>query len=325
MCRFALLRHAERPIDRLRRGHRNRPKVAAYRAPGAPIAAFARRKRDGRAGAQAGHGPDRAAREERGEERHQDRTTGRPIANIGYRGDAGRRRKPTRITRRRWARTRAAASPRASGSTSAASPSAAVHVNEDGTVVVVIGQSRHRRLARLDRHDGGRGAGRAGREVVRPIVARYRLDRLHHPDRRQPRDLRHRHGCDPGGREGGRASSRRAPRRSGTSRSMRWSGRTAQALPAGSNAGAFEPLSLAAIALKSGADRRADQRRGVAERAGRRAGLRHAYLRRRGRPGDRPRHHPALHRGAGRRQGDPSRATSRARSRAAPRRASAGR
>ena len=62
----------------------NRPKVAAYRAPGAPIYVVRRRKRDRRAGAQAGHGPADAAREERGARTAPRRITGRRISNIGF-------------------------------------------------------------------------------------------------------------------------------------------------------------------------------------------------------------------------------------------------
>ena len=50
-----------------------------------------------------------------------------------------RRRSAIRTTRHRWVRTRAAASPAASGSMPAANPAPQVNVNEDGTVVVVTG------------------------------------------------------------------------------------------------------------------------------------------------------------------------------------------
>ena len=55
--------------------------------------------------------------------------------------------------------------------------SAAVHVDEDGTVVAVSRQSRHRRLARLDGDDGRRGAGPARRKRAADR-RRHRLDRL---------------------------------------------------------------------------------------------------------------------------------------------------
>ena len=60
------------------------------------------------------------------------------------------------------------------------------------------------------------------------------------------------------------------------------------ARPAGDNAGKFEPLSLAQIAAKRKRDGRADRRRLVEQYGGRRGRLQHAYLRRRGRSRDRP-------------------------------------
>ncbi len=83
--------------------------------------------------------------------------------------------------------------------------SAACHINEDGTAVVVVGNSRYRRLARLDGDDGGRDPGHPGR--TRPADhRRHQLDRLLVPDRRQPRHLRDRHGHDPSRRKGRRTS-----------------------------------------------------------------------------------------------------------------------
>ena len=78
-----------------------------------------------------------------------------------------------------------------------------------------------------------------------------------------------------------------------------------KAYPAGPNAGSFEPLSLAEIALKAARTGGPITRRGVDQRAGRRRRLRDAYLRRRGRPRDRPGQDPALHRGPGCRPRDP--------------------
>ena len=72
-------------------------------------------------------------------------------------------------------------------------------------------------------------------------------------------------------------------------------------------------------------DRRADRRVRPHQRPGRGAEPGHAPGRPRGRSRDRPRDHPPIHGGPGRRQGAPSRATSRASTRAAPCRASAGR
>ena len=70
----------------------NRPKVAAYRAPGAPIASFAVESALDDLARKLGMDPMRAAREERGEERHQD----------ALRADAPEYRLP----RRRWRRRR---------------------------------------------------------------------------------------------------------------------------------------------------------------------------------------------------------------------------
>ena len=78
------------------------------------------------------------------------------------------------------------------------------------------------------------------------------------------------------------------------------------AFPAGSNAGAFEPLDLAALALKAGRTGGPINAEVSVNAQGAGAGLRRAYLRRDGRQGDRPRHDRALHRDPGRRQGDPS-------------------
>ena len=85
----------------------------------------------------------------------------RPTARASRRSAWSRRSRPRariRTTRRRSARTRAAASPSASGSTRGMSSSAELHLTEDGTAVVAIGQPRHRRLARLARDHGGGGA-----------------------------------------------------------------------------------------------------------------------------------------------------------------------
>ena len=117
----------------------NRPKHAAYRAPGAPMAAFAVEGVVNELAAAAGHGPDRAAPEERGEGRHALRL--RP----DLRPDrlASRRWRPRKnhphYYRRRSAPTRAAASPAASGSTSAARPRVSLSVNVDGTVALALG------------------------------------------------------------------------------------------------------------------------------------------------------------------------------------------
>ena len=64
-------------------------------------------------------------------------------------------------------------------------------------------QPGHRRLPRIHRHDGGRGAGDTGNACAHG-GRRHDIDRLHPCDRRLSRHLRDRHGGDPGGRKGGR-------------------------------------------------------------------------------------------------------------------------
>ncbi len=69
-----------------------------------------------------------------------------------------------------------------------------------------VRQPGYRRLARLDRHDGGRDAAGPGRQGA-DDRRRHCLDRVYPRDRRFPGDLRHRHGGDHGRREGGGCSS----------------------------------------------------------------------------------------------------------------------
>ena len=115
----------------------NRPKSAAYRAPGSPISAFAvesvldilakkigmdplqlRLKNAARAGTPMIYGPK--------------------LGHGGY-AETSRHWSTIRPTRRRSAPTRGAASPRAIGSTAAASRAPSVQVNEDGTVIIATG------------------------------------------------------------------------------------------------------------------------------------------------------------------------------------------
>jgi hypothetical protein len=95
MCGFAM-------YDLERRHHvgydvvSNRPKVAAYRAPGAPISSFAVESCIDELAARARHRPAGAARDERGEERHQDPITARP-SSISASADAGGGAKPSAL------------------------------------------------------------------------------------------------------------------------------------------------------------------------------------------------------------------------------------
>ena len=144
----------------------NTPKVAAYRAPGAPIAAFGVESAIDELARKLGMDPIELAVKNGVADGIEGglRTDLRATSATSRRW---RRSGTTRTIRRRSAPTRAAASPSASGSTSAARSTAAVHVNEDGTATVVTGQSRYRRLARLDGDDGRRSAGPADRAGAR--------------------------------------------------------------------------------------------------------------------------------------------------------------
>ena len=117
-----------------------------------------RRKRDRRARPQARHGPDRAAPEERGQGRHQDRLRA-DLREHRLRRDAGGGEEAPALRRRRSGRTRAAAWPPASGSTSAAKSCGAVHIAEDGTAVVMSGNPDIGGSRASHGDDGGRGAG----------------------------------------------------------------------------------------------------------------------------------------------------------------------
>ena len=99
----------------------NRPKVAAYRAPGSPIGAFAMESTLDELADGPENGPAGAAPEERRQGRHQGRL--RPdVPQDRLRGNADARRWSIRTTAHRWGPTRVAASPAASGSTPAANP-----------------------------------------------------------------------------------------------------------------------------------------------------------------------------------------------------------
>ena len=183
----------------------NRPKVAAYRAPGAPNSTFgvescidelARELEHRSAASCARSTPPRTAPRRR---------TARPGPISAICRRSRRRKSHPHLEDPARARTRAAASPRASGSTSAASRARPCHINEDGTASVVegnpdIGGSRAS-MAMMAAEVLG-----IPYEQVRPIVGDTASIGFTLPDRRQPRHLRDRHGGDAGGREGRRAS-----------------------------------------------------------------------------------------------------------------------
>ena len=99
----------------------NRPKVAAYRAPGRADLGVRRRERGRRDRQEARPRPDRAPHDERGARGHQGRLRAEVRARSGWRRRSTRSRRPSTGTRRSGS-GRAAASPRDSGSTSAARP-----------------------------------------------------------------------------------------------------------------------------------------------------------------------------------------------------------
>ena len=156
--RLRALRPRERQGRRATTSWSNRPKVAAYRAPGGADLRVRGRERDRRDRQEARHRPDRAPAARTPPRRAPRPPTGRSSGRSAW----SRRWRPPRRTRtgaRRSARTRAAASPPASGSTSAARRPCRSSLNEDGTLSLIGRHARHRRPARLAGDDGGRGAG----------------------------------------------------------------------------------------------------------------------------------------------------------------------
>ena len=179
----------------------NRPKVAAYRAPGGPIAEFAVESVIDEIAKRLRTRPDRVPAEERGEGGHQGRVwtevrSHRPGADArgGARapelpraaeGQPGPRCRFRILVQHRRRDLRYAQSVRGRD-------------RDAGRR-----HARYRRLARLAGDDGGRGAGhRAGQGQA--DHRRHQRARLQLPDRRQPGDLLQRHG-------GGRGRARRDP------------------------------------------------------------------------------------------------------------------
>ena len=225
----------------------NRPKVAAYRAPGAPISEFAvecvmdelakklemdpvefRLKNAAKEGTRAAYGPKfgpvgliATLEAIKGHEHYQaplGPNQGRGVAS-GFWFNIG-------------------------GETSAS-----INLNEDGTVTLMAG-ARHRRLARLDVPDGG---GRARHRLRRraPDHRRHQLLGLHLPDRWQPRDVLERRRGQGGGDAGDQAGVR-ARRKiwEVAEDAVKWE--DGHARPASSNVGDFAPMSLADIAKIAG-------------------------------------------------------------------------
>ena len=240
---------------------RNRPKVGGLsRARRADLGLRGRKRaRHVRQGDR--HGPAGAAREERRAASARRRIAGPKHAHIGFIETLRGAEEPSGTTRRRWGRTRAAASPRGFWFNVGGESSATVHVNEDGTVLVAtgspdIGGSRASMAMMAAEMLGVRLQPGAGDR------RRHRLDRLHPRDRRLARDLRHRHGGGAGGREGGRRTCASAPRMiwDVDAEGVVWE--DGYANPAGSNAGDVRAAVAGGDRGEGGGDRRADHRRG---------------------------------------------------------------
>ncbi len=191
---------------------------------------------------------------------------------------------------------------------------------------LAVGNAGHRRLARLDGPDGGRGAGRrlrarCGRSWPTPVSLGYNditegsrvtfVDRA----RRRSRPL-----ATPS------ASCAAAPPRCGASAPRRWSGRTAVPSRPAVERRQVRTAVAGRASPQGGQDRRPDRRPRRAQRRRRRRPASASISvdvevdPETGRVTD-----PPLHRGPGRRHRRSTRAMSKARSRAAPSRASAGR
>ena len=176
----------------------NRPKVAAYRAPGAPIGSFALESCVDELARELGIDPLRM-REINGAKDGVRSTHGVTWVNIGY--------QKTLEAARASEHMKVALKPNqgrgiASGYWHNAggefecggARQRGRHGHRHG------GPSRYRRLARLDGDDGRGGAAHPVR--ARPAGSwRYDRDRVQRLHRRQPRYLRRRHGGDAGGRE----------------------------------------------------------------------------------------------------------------------------
>ena len=202
MTRARLLRHRRTSASSARTWSPTRPKVAAYRAPGAPIAAFGVESAIDELARKLGMDPIDLRPKNGAPRRRRRPPTARP-SRTSASSRPWRRSRRTRTTPSRSAPTRGAASPRASGSTSAANPpprctSARTAAPRWSTGNPDIGGSRAS-MAMMAAEVLGIPV-----EQRAPDRRRHRLDRLLDADRRQPHHLRHRHGRGAGGREGGR-------------------------------------------------------------------------------------------------------------------------
>ena len=126
-----------------------------------------------------------------------------------------------------------------------------LNVNEDGTVAVILGTIDVAGGSPGGDGDDGRGRARHRRRQGAPADRRHPAARLQLRDRRQPRHLRERHGGDGRRAQGDRRHARaRRPDLDVPVDGVVWE--DGHARPASSNVGEFEPLSIADIARKSG-------------------------------------------------------------------------
>ena len=214
--RVRALRPRERQGGRLRRGDEPAEGRGLSRARRTDRR-VRRRERDRRDRRQDRHGPDRAAPEERGQAGHQGRLRAevrpdrhgrdagsgqgaRALAHAAQEEPGPRRRLGLLVQHRRR--------------------DVRVAVAQRGRHAVADGRhARHRRLARLAVHDGGRGAEGAARQDPR-ADRRHRPARLQLPHRRQPRHVLERHGDGGSRARGHEARPASAPPSCGSCRRM---------------------------------------------------------------------------------------------------------
>jgi len=235
----------------------NRPKVAAYRAPGAPITSFAVESALDELADKLGMDP-LTLRKKNAAKAGTKTHYGVTHANIGFEQVLA-----AVETHPHWK------SPVKAGQARGFACGFWFNIGGDR-------QPGYRRLARLDGDDGGRGAWPPGREGA-DDRRRHRFDRLHLPDRRFPGHLRHRNGGDPGGRESGRRVEKARRHDLGNPRRRRRVERR-HGVPGGFQRRCLRAARSGGDHAQGGPDRWPDQRRGLSQRTRRRGWIRRAYL-----------------------------------------------
>ena len=226
----------------------NRPKVAAYRAPGAPISSFGVESCIDELARELGMDP-LALREKNAAHEGTKAAHGPTWTNIGYLDTIEAAKAPPELSDP--ARPQPGARHRLRLLVQCRRRIERGGARQRGRLDQRrLGQPRYRRLARLDGDDGGRNAGHSARKGEADR-RRHRLDRVYPCDRRQPRHLRHRHGDRAGGRKGQGATEGPCRDDLGHQPGGGRLAETARHIPAGPNAGTFEPLPLAEIAIKA--------------------------------------------------------------------------